>query len=200
MLAQRLLARSSTTSSSLILPPISRTSSSSLFQQQRPISTIITSRLAPHSSTTNAFQQHTPTTTTQTRGIFKITNFKASLEGIKIGKEYLALGTDAERAAFVPKPRGTITDPKSFLTAIGRSCADVSDKFKSWDHLFTASSNEMKENLSIQVDKRRYILAWREWFKRGIDPYEIEIAERSKKFMRVKKKVRLARLKKKGLA
>ena len=96
--------------------------------------------------------------------------------------------------------KGSIADPKSFLTAIGRGCQDVADKFQSWDHLFTVTSDQMKNDLGIATDKRRYILGWREWFKRGIEPTHIEIPKRSKKYLKLRAAVKLNRLKKQGLA
>ncbi|KAI8821606.1 hypothetical protein BJ741DRAFT_637086 [Chytriomyces cf. hyalinus JEL632] len=122
-----------------------------------------------------------------------------SIDGWKQASKYMELDAKT-KATLVPQPRGTITTPSAFLTAIGRSCADVSDKFKSWEHLFTATSLEMGDSLAIPVRKRRYILLWREWFKRGIEPRTIEIPKRAKKHLRLKNRVQLVRLKKQGLA
>ncbi|KAJ3229671.1 hypothetical protein HDU81_005173 [Chytriomyces hyalinus] len=128
-----------------------------------------------------------------------------SVDGWKQASKYMEMDTKT-KATLVPQPRakestpGTITTPSAFLTAIGRSCADVSDKFKSWDHLFTATSLEMGDSLAIPVRKRKYILLWREWFKRGIEPRAIEIPKREKKYLRLKNRVQLVRLKKQGLA
>ncbi|KAG0318179.1 hypothetical protein BGZ99_005825 [Dissophora globulifera] len=73
----------------------------------------------------------------------------------------------------VPAPRGDIQDAAAFLTKIGRDSAQVADKFKSWDHLFTASSAEMKSDMALSVKQRRWILNWREKFRQGVEPYEI---------------------------
>ncbi|KAF8970011.1 hypothetical protein BGZ46_010595 [Entomortierella lignicola] len=73
----------------------------------------------------------------------------------------------------VPAPRGDIQDPTSFLTKIGRNSASVADKFKSWEHLFTATTAEMKSEMSLSVKQRRWILGWREKYRQGVEPYAI---------------------------
>ncbi|KAI8610351.1 hypothetical protein BC830DRAFT_1146235 [Chytriomyces sp. MP71] len=123
----------------------------------------------------------------------------STVEGWSACKKYMAL-SDKVRDSFVPQPRGAIQTPKDFLTAIGRSTADVADKFKSWDHLFTATGDEMADSLAIPVRKRKYILQCREWFKRGVEPKAVELPKREKRHLKEREKVKLARLKKKGLA
>ncbi|KAJ3166858.1 telomere length regulation protein [Geranomyces variabilis] len=105
-----------------------------------------------------------------------------------------------EKATSVPAPRGPYNDPKSFLTAIGRSCESYADKFKDWDHLFKASTREMETDLGVKCGHRKYILGWREWFRRGIDPYEVKVAKRQKRYLKAKAEVKLARLQRQGLA
>ncbi|KAF9933057.1 hypothetical protein BGZ67_004422 [Mortierella alpina] len=73
----------------------------------------------------------------------------------------------------VPAPRGDIQDPAAFLTKIGRNSASLAEKFKSWEHLFTASSAEMKADLGFSVNQRRWILNWTEKYRQGVDPYVI---------------------------
>ncbi|KAG0345086.1 hypothetical protein BG004_003968 [Podila humilis] len=73
----------------------------------------------------------------------------------------------------VPAPRGDITDPAAFLTKIGRNSVSVADKFKSWDHLFTASTAEMRGDMALSVKQRRWILSWIEKYRQGVDPYVI---------------------------
>ncbi|KAF9294248.1 IGR protein motif-domain-containing protein [Linnemannia elongata] len=73
----------------------------------------------------------------------------------------------------VPAPRGDIQDPSAFLTKIGRNSASLADKFKSWEHLFTATPAEMKADMSLSVKQRRWILNWTEKYRQGIDPYVI---------------------------
>ncbi|KAJ3114638.1 hypothetical protein HDU96_001837 [Phlyctochytrium bullatum] len=129
----------------------------------------------------------------QKRGIVRI-----PLANMEQGKEYMKLRS-AEKQAFVPKPRGKFQDPASFLTAIGRKCEDYAAKFTSWDHLFTATTDEMG-TLGIPTKARKYIAGWREWYKRGRDPYNIPIPKRAKKYLKLKAKVKLLRLQREGKA
>ncbi|GJJ76253.1 hypothetical protein EMPS_08612 [Entomortierella parvispora] len=80
-------------------------------------------------------------------------------------------GAAAKKA--VPAPRGDINDPTAFLTKIGRNSASVAEKFKSWEHLFTASPAEMKTDMALSVKQRRWILNWTEKYRQGVDPYVI---------------------------
>jgi hypothetical protein len=63
----------------------------------------------------------------------------------------------------------------------------------------TCSSEEM-ESLGIKTGMKKYILSWREWYKRGRKVEAVEIPERQKKHLVRKEAVRIARLKKLGLA
>ncbi|GBC03043.1 hypothetical protein RclHR1_04960007 [Rhizophagus clarus] len=81
----------------------------------------------------------------------------------------------------VPKPRGQFIDPKSFLEKCGRGCGELADKFRDWEHLFTASSHEMKSEMGISVKQRRWILNWMEHYRNGVDPYNIPIRTKKKK-------------------
>lgn len=62
---------------------------------------------------------------------------------------------------------GDIVDPTAFLNKIGRNSASVADKFKSWEHLFTASTAEMKGDMALSVKQRRWILSWIEKYRYG---------------------------------
>ncbi|KAG0220671.1 IGR protein motif-domain-containing protein [Mortierella sp. GBAus27b] len=81
----------------------------------------------------------------------------------------------------IPAPRGDVQDPAAFLTKIGRNSAQVADKFKSWDHLFTATAHEMKTDMALSVKQRRWILSWREKYRQGVDPYDIPLNPPKKK-------------------
>ncbi|KAJ3218750.1 hypothetical protein HDU67_004270 [Dinochytrium kinnereticum] len=131
----------------------------------------------------------------QARGVVRM-----PLENWKLSKSYVELGNAAKRVDFVPKPRGQFQDPATFLTAIGRSCGDYAPKFNSWAHLFQATSDEMATSLGIPTKARKYILGWREWFKRGRDPYVVPVAKRAKKYLKLRAKVKLERLKREGKA
>ncbi|CAG8536751.1 9330_t:CDS:2 [Cetraspora pellucida] len=88
----------------------------------------------------------------------------------------------------IPPPRGSITTHKEFLEKIGRDCGSLADKFraslfylfKDWDHLFTASSQEMKNVLELPTRQRRWILAWTQQYRDGVDPYNIPIRTKKK--------------------
>ncbi|KAI8812773.1 IGR protein motif-domain-containing protein [Cladochytrium replicatum] len=97
----------------------------------------------------------------------------------------------------VPAPRGSITDVASFLTVIGRNCVEHASRFQSWEHLFNATSVEMKD-AGIGTRQRKYILGWRELYMRGVEPYNIPVPKRQKKFLKIKKAVRAARLQRVG--
>ncbi|CAG8459340.1 5097_t:CDS:2 [Paraglomus brasilianum] len=70
----------------------------------------------------------------------------------------------------VPPPRGNISTPKDFLERIGRGCVGLADKFQDWEHLFTATSLEMKSKMGLAAKERKWILRWREHYRKGIDP------------------------------
>ncbi|CAG8555249.1 12224_t:CDS:10, partial [Ambispora leptoticha] len=76
----------------------------------------------------------------------------------------------AARFQQVPPPRGSIKTPKDFLERIGRGCADLADKFKTWDELFTTTGKQMKDDMAIGTRQRRWILAWTAHYRCGIDP------------------------------
>jgi hypothetical protein len=75
----------------------------------------------------------------------------------------------------------------------------VAEKFKDWNHLFTTSGDDL-EHLGVSIEKRRYIMRWKEWYRRGVEPFEMAVAKRQKKYLKVRKAVQLARLKKQGKA
>ncbi|KAJ3082474.1 hypothetical protein HK102_001655 [Quaeritorhiza haematococci] len=127
------------------------------------------------------------------------TEITYTAEARKLGIDYMQLTDPKAKQKFIPQPRGQIQDPASFLEAIGRGCIEVAEKFTSWDQLFTCSSEEMA-GLGVPVKKRKYILHWREWFKRGRDPVELEIPKRQRKYLKRRKEVELLRMKKRGLA
>ncbi|CAI2163123.1 14762_t:CDS:2 [Funneliformis geosporum] len=102
-------------------------------------------------------------------------------------KFYLSLGNKLiirniqNKQKSVPEPRGRFKDPKTFLEKCGRGCGELADKFRDWEHLFTASSYEMKSEMGISTRKRRWILDWTEQYRKGVNPYNIPIRTRRKK-------------------
>jgi hypothetical protein len=70
-------------------------------------------------------------------------------------------------AGRIPPPTPFVPDPSTFLTLIGRELSKHSSKFTSWNELFTLSSPQLKE-LGIEPPRsRRYLLRWREKFRKG---------------------------------
>ncbi|ORX49921.1 hypothetical protein DM01DRAFT_1376224 [Hesseltinella vesiculosa] len=85
-----------------------------------------------------------------------------------------------EAAPSVPGPRGSIKDVNDFMTSIGRGCQEFSDKFETWDALFTTSSRAMKADMGIPAKKRKYILGWIEKYKTGVEPYAVPTSSKKK--------------------
>ncbi|KAK9712219.1 hypothetical protein K7432_007286 [Basidiobolus ranarum] len=77
------------------------------------------------------------------------------------------------KSSKIPAPRGEFQDPKSFLNKIRRGCDEVADKFKDWDHLFTATRNEMKHEMGLTPQQRKWVLKWTELYRQGVNPYHI---------------------------
>ncbi|KAJ3045793.1 hypothetical protein HK097_001121 [Rhizophlyctis rosea] len=125
-------------------------------------------------------------------------NFRISLELRKEANKYLNM-SQKHKSAFVPPARGSITDPTSFLTAIGRDCVTVADKFPDWDSIFTMTSKAMNE-AGIKPPMRKYILSWREWYRRGAEPYEVKIRPRQQHYKKARAIIDLARKRRAGLA
>ncbi|KAI8074546.1 IGR protein motif-domain-containing protein [Gongronella butleri] len=90
------------------------------------------------------------------------------------------LHTEAGAAVAVPPPRGDIKDVNDFLTKIGRGCNEFSDKFESWDALFTSNSEVMRAELGIPTKHRKYILGWVEKYKQGSDLHAIGTSQKKK--------------------
>ncbi|KAJ2117133.1 hypothetical protein IW146_001005 [Coemansia sp. RSA 922] len=97
----------------------------------------------------------------------------------------------ATRKVVIPRPRGQVDTPESFLKAIGRGCEKYTEKFKDWDHLFKANTIALKHEMGIGAKQRKWILMWTNKFRLGIDPYLI----RTSKKHTMKRTERLARAK-----
>jgi IGR protein motif len=68
----------------------------------------------------------------------------------------------------IPKPTPFVPDVPTFLSLIGRQMHKHTDKFTSWDSLFSLSSSELRELGIEPTRQRRYLLRQREKFKNGI--------------------------------
>ncbi|PKS10727.1 hypothetical protein jhhlp_002484 [Lomentospora prolificans] len=67
----------------------------------------------------------------------------------------------------IPSPIPIVPDPQSFLRIIGRSLSQYSDKFPSWDALFTLTSPQLKEIGIEPARTRRYLLHWLRRYREG---------------------------------
>jgi hypothetical protein len=71
------------------------------------------------------------------------------------------------REGKVPEPTPFVPDHTTFLKLIGRDLSKHASKFEKWSELFTLSSSKLKE-LGIEPPRsRRYLLRWREKFRKG---------------------------------
>jgi hypothetical protein len=70
-------------------------------------------------------------------------------------------------AGRIPEPTPFVPDTTTFLTLIGRELSKHSSKFTSWNELFTLSSPQLKEMGIEPARSRRYLLRWREKFRKG---------------------------------
>jgi hypothetical protein len=70
-------------------------------------------------------------------------------------------------AGKVPDPTPFVPDHATFLTLIGRQLSKHASKFDSWKQLFTLTSPQLKEMGIEPARSRRYLLHWREKFRKG---------------------------------
>ncbi|KAK4230358.1 IGR protein motif-domain-containing protein [Podospora fimiseda] len=67
----------------------------------------------------------------------------------------------------IPKPIPFVPDVETFLTLIGRGLKSHASKFPSWEALFSLTSDQLRE-LGLEPPRtRRYLLRWRDKFRRG---------------------------------
>lgn len=67
----------------------------------------------------------------------------------------------------IPKPIPFVPDVPTFLSLIGREMTKHASKLQSWDELFTLTSSQLKERGIEPPRARRYLLRWREKYRRG---------------------------------
>lgn len=67
----------------------------------------------------------------------------------------------------VPPPTPFVPDVPTFLTLIGRELSKHAGKIQSWEELFTLSSQQLKTRGIEPPRTRRYLLGWREKFRKG---------------------------------
>src|SRR6266487_3913174 len=66
----------------------------------------------------------------------------------------------------VPSPTPFVPDTQTFLTLIGRDMSKYASKLSSWEELFTISSESLRSLGMESARERRYLLRWREKFRR----------------------------------
>lgn len=67
----------------------------------------------------------------------------------------------------IPKPTPFVPDAATFLTLIGRRLSQHASKIPTWEALFSLTSPQLRD-LGVEPTRaRRYLLAWREKFRRG---------------------------------
>lgn len=77
------------------------------------------------------------------------------------------LSTNTASVNRVPSPTPFVPDVSTFLKLIGRDCKQFESKIASWETLFASSSKQLRA-LGVEPPRtRRYILNWREKFRRG---------------------------------
>ncbi|KAI9863291.1 MAG: hypothetical protein M1824_000491 [Vezdaea acicularis] len=70
-------------------------------------------------------------------------------------------------AGQIPAPTAFVPDPQTFLTLIGRNLKQHAAKIPSWEALFTLTSSQLRELGIEPARSRRYLLRWRDKFRRG---------------------------------
>ncbi|KAK8041146.1 hypothetical protein PG994_014153 [Apiospora phragmitis] len=76
-------------------------------------------------------------------------------------------GDGATAASEIPAPTPFCPDVQTFLTLIGRGLSGHASKFPTWEALFSLTSEQLRE-LGIEPPRtRRYLLQWRQRFRRG---------------------------------
>ncbi|KAJ9626589.1 telomere length regulation protein [Taxawa tesnikishii (nom. ined.)] len=67
----------------------------------------------------------------------------------------------------IPRPTPFVPDAETFLKLIGRKLSSHSAKIPSWEALFSLSSQQLREAGVEPARSRRYLLHWRDKFRRG---------------------------------
>lgn len=71
-------------------------------------------------------------------------------------------------AGRIPSPTPFVPDSKTFLTLIGRNLVQQAAKVPTWDSLFSLTSAQLREVGVEPARNRRYLLWWRDRFRKGI--------------------------------
>lgn len=79
-----------------------------------------------------------------------------------------------------PAPASSLYSVDSFLSLIGKDCAQYASKFSSFEQLLSMKSEQMKK-LGIPTKQRKWILMWAERCKMGLPIYTITKKNRASK-------------------
>ncbi|MCJ1395878.1 hypothetical protein MMC18_008764 [Xylographa bjoerkii] len=67
----------------------------------------------------------------------------------------------------IPQPTPFVPDSTTFLTLIGRQLSKHAPKITTWNSLFSLTSTQLRELGVEPARSRRYLLWWRDKFRRG---------------------------------
>ncbi|KAL8836542.1 MAG: hypothetical protein Q9170_002862 [Blastenia crenularia] len=67
----------------------------------------------------------------------------------------------------IPSPTPFVPDSKTFLSLIGRNLSQHAAKIPTWESLFSLSSAQLRKLGVEPARTRRYLLRWRERFRKG---------------------------------
>lgn len=67
-----------------------------------------------------------------------------------------------------PSPTPFVPDTNTFLTLIGRNLIQHASKFPNWNSLFSLSSSQLRELGVEPARTRRYLIWWRDRFRKGV--------------------------------
>lgn len=67
----------------------------------------------------------------------------------------------------IPQPTPFVPDAPTFLSLIGRNLSQHASKIPTWESLFRLTSPQLRDLGVEPARARRYLLAWRERFRRG---------------------------------
>lgn len=71
-------------------------------------------------------------------------------------------------ASHIPTPTPFVPDSKTFLSLIGRNLTQHAAKIPTWQDLFSYTSQQLREAGVEPARTRRYLLWWRDRYKKGI--------------------------------
>ncbi|MCJ1397077.1 hypothetical protein MMC11_000269 [Xylographa trunciseda] len=89
------------------------------------------------------------------------------LSSPKISRQYTRALHSSLPFPPIPQPTPFVPDSTTFLTLIGRQLSKHAPKITTWDSLFSLTSTQLRELGVEPARSRRYLLWWRDKFRRG---------------------------------